>query len=304
MTVTQQLQLLFPNHERVVGDFSRASDCFLRLYPSTLDFFTTLAADVQRQTGKYPVLLASTPGARAEFDSYNDSKGYSPDSAGEADFSVFFSHYGTMGLVTNVLSFVFAVSFLTFVAFFGRLPIFRRTPIGFAHRAIWVYIPKILGKIDAVLTGGRLGWYVIGGWNRLLYGKHPVVLVRLHFEDSESQINRDTDIFPRSRRRRRFPLPPVNMALPDGLSSHHGPVSGPPTVHLDISLQSEHSKLSSHHNSRLACRAHDSVSVRLQTLSPERGMQNLPVRQTCPVKTLFALQSLCCTRRSPLHMGE
>jgi hypothetical protein len=86
-------------------------------------------------------------------------------------------HYGTMGIVTNVLTVVLSISFLTFVAFFGRLPVFRRTPIGFAHRAIWVYIPKLFSRVDLYVTGGRVNRYTVGGWNRLLYKKHPVVLV-------------------------------------------------------------------------------------------------------------------------------
>ncbi|RDI85972.1 Intermediate cleaving peptidase 55 [Venturia inaequalis] len=76
-----------------------------------------------------------------------------------------------MGIVRTFAIAILAVSVITFVAFFGRLPVFRNTPIGFLHRVVWIHVPRICGSLDSYLTGGRLsrtGTY-------LLYEKHYVV---------------------------------------------------------------------------------------------------------------------------------
>ncbi|KAE9962660.1 hypothetical protein BLS_010169 [Venturia inaequalis] len=76
-----------------------------------------------------------------------------------------------MGIVRTFAIAILAVSVITFVAFFGRLPVFRNTPIGFLHRVLWIHVPRICGSLDSYLTGGRLsrtGTY-------LLYEKHYVV---------------------------------------------------------------------------------------------------------------------------------
>ncbi|KAI1826672.1 zf-DHHC-domain-containing protein [Xylaria intraflava] len=82
-----------------------------------------------------------------------------------------------MGFIAKVVVGVLAISFMTFVAFFGRLPALRHTPIAWLHRAIWVYIPNGVLTLDQALTGGRViaslgifGHYV---W----YGRHPTVLI-------------------------------------------------------------------------------------------------------------------------------
>ncbi|KIW04286.1 uncharacterized protein PV09_04583 [Verruconis gallopava] len=82
-----------------------------------------------------------------------------------------------MGTVQKIVLFVLLVSFLTFVAFFGRLPVFRNTPIGSLHRFIWVRIPKIIAGADQLVTGGRLGPWMTRFGNYMLYSKHPVVLI-------------------------------------------------------------------------------------------------------------------------------
>ncbi|KAF2398786.1 zf-DHHC-domain-containing protein [Trichodelitschia bisporula] len=82
-----------------------------------------------------------------------------------------------MGLVAKVVLVVAGISFMTFVAFFGQLPAFRRTPIAFLHRLLWVYIPYYLARLDNVVTGGRLSRVFARTWNYLLYRKHPVVLI-------------------------------------------------------------------------------------------------------------------------------
>ncbi|TRX94312.1 hypothetical protein FHL15_004779 [Xylaria flabelliformis] len=82
-----------------------------------------------------------------------------------------------MGLIAKVVVGVLAITFMTFVAFFGRLPALRHTPIAWLYRAIWVYIPNGILAVDQALTGGRIissagtfGHYV---W----YGRHPTVLI-------------------------------------------------------------------------------------------------------------------------------
>ncbi|KAF2415594.1 zf-DHHC-domain-containing protein [Tothia fuscella] len=81
-----------------------------------------------------------------------------------------------MGAIRNIAIFVLVVSFVTFVAFFGRLPAFRNTPIGALHRVIWVHIPNFLRRIDAVLTGNRLSSSLSRFGNYMLYEKHPIVI--------------------------------------------------------------------------------------------------------------------------------
>jgi palmitoyltransferase len=82
-----------------------------------------------------------------------------------------------MGVIRNIAIVVFAVCFLTFVALFGRLPVLRKTPIGWLQRLLCLHIPGGLRRADRILTGGRvtkkskrLGQY-------LFYEKNPIVLV-------------------------------------------------------------------------------------------------------------------------------
>ncbi|OMP88537.1 Palmitoyltransferase swf1 [Diplodia seriata] len=70
-----------------------------------------------------------------------------------------------------------ALSFLVFTVFFGRLPVFRKTPIGFLHRLIWVHFPALLRRLDGLVTGGRIYKYTTRTWHYLLYEKHPLVLI-------------------------------------------------------------------------------------------------------------------------------
>jgi len=82
-----------------------------------------------------------------------------------------------MGALRTVVFVILGLSFLTFVALFGRLPALRRTPISFLYKVFWVYIPQGLTYVDSLLTGGR-GRYL---WNRaggfLLHENHPLVLI-------------------------------------------------------------------------------------------------------------------------------
>ncbi|KAF2670387.1 zf-DHHC-domain-containing protein [Microthyrium microscopicum] len=72
---------------------------------------------------------------------------------------------------------ILAISFFTFVAFFGRLPGLRRTPIGLLHRVIWVYIPNGLRGVDKSISGGRISRSFQRGYQKLLFEKHPIVLI-------------------------------------------------------------------------------------------------------------------------------
>ena len=100
-----------------------------------------------------------------------------------------------MGIVRNVAIAVLVISFLTFVAFFGRLPALRlayshlkcpriakncrNTPIGALHRVMWIHIPGGFQKIDRKLTDGRLSAWVGRLAHTLWNDRHPLVMVRL-----------------------------------------------------------------------------------------------------------------------------
>ncbi|KAJ4344978.1 palmitoyltransferase swf1 [Ascochyta clinopodiicola] len=82
-----------------------------------------------------------------------------------------------MGLARTLLLVALTVSFFTFVAFFGRLPALRNTPIGFLNRLFIVHIPAFLRRVDVKLTNGR----ITGGSARLghylMHDKHPVIVI-------------------------------------------------------------------------------------------------------------------------------
>lgn len=86
-----------------------------------------------------------------------------------------------MGALQNLIIGVIAISFITFVALFGQIPAFRKTPIGWLQRILCLHLPNGLRAADRITTGGvvmakseRLGTY-------LFYEKNPVVLVRQAF---------------------------------------------------------------------------------------------------------------------------
>ncbi|EOD51032.1 putative palmitoyltransferase swf1 protein [Neofusicoccum parvum UCRNP2] len=81
------------------------------------------------------------------------------------------------GLLRQIVIAVAALSFLVFTVFFGRLPVFRKTPIGFLHRCIWVHFPALLRRLDGLVTGGRIYKYTTATWHYLLYEKHPLVVI-------------------------------------------------------------------------------------------------------------------------------
>ncbi|KAI1260139.1 DHHC zinc finger protein [Xylariaceae sp. FL1019] len=82
-----------------------------------------------------------------------------------------------MGLFAKLAIGVLVISFFTFVAFFGRLPALRHTPIAWLHRAIWVSIPNAFISLDQSLTGGRITANASSFGNSVWYGKHPTVLI-------------------------------------------------------------------------------------------------------------------------------
>ncbi|KAF7502819.1 hypothetical protein GJ744_005032 [Endocarpon pusillum] len=82
-----------------------------------------------------------------------------------------------MGIVRQIGLAVLAISFAVFVSFFGSLPVFRRTPIGFLHRLIWFHIPNGLAVIDRYLTRGRVGMNLRRTGHYLMHEKHPIVLI-------------------------------------------------------------------------------------------------------------------------------
>lgn len=106
-------------------------------------------------------------------------------------------------MLRNLALAVLSLSLLVFIALFGRLPAFRytyppflsvdshshargrRTPIGFLHRALWIYIPRGLARIDSFVTGGRFLSYCTDVGKYLMYENHPVVLVNCSFWESK-----------------------------------------------------------------------------------------------------------------------
>ncbi|KAG6021120.1 hypothetical protein E4U41_002612 [Claviceps citrina] len=82
-----------------------------------------------------------------------------------------------MGLLRWVILGVLSVSFAVFVTFFGKLPALRRTPIGFLHRLIWIYIPNLLLSIDNKLTSGRISSSLSRFGRFLMHDRHPSILI-------------------------------------------------------------------------------------------------------------------------------
>lgn len=82
-----------------------------------------------------------------------------------------------MGLLAKIALGVLAISFMTFVAFFGRIPAFRHTPIAWLHRAIWIHIPNGILALDQAVTGGRIIASAGSFGHYVWYGRHPTVLI-------------------------------------------------------------------------------------------------------------------------------
>lgn len=82
-----------------------------------------------------------------------------------------------MGAVRNVAIGVFVISFMTFVALFGRNPSLRSTPVGALYRLICKTLPRWLRELDERLTRGRLNASTARLWHHLMYERHPTVLI-------------------------------------------------------------------------------------------------------------------------------
>ena len=106
-----------------------------------------------------------------------------------------------MGIVRTIAVVILSISFIVFVALFGRLPAFRlvrfiiyqaagagrihsslptfcrRTPIAFLHRFLWHHIPNAVIFIDEKLTGRRFTRGLAKTGNYLMNEAHPIVLV-------------------------------------------------------------------------------------------------------------------------------
>ncbi|KAJ4371694.1 palmitoyltransferase swf1 [Didymella sp. IMI 355093] len=82
-----------------------------------------------------------------------------------------------MALARTLILLALTVSFFTFVAFFGRLPALRNTPIGFLNRLFVLHIPSLLRRLDVKLTNGRITSSSSALAHHLMHDKHPVIVV-------------------------------------------------------------------------------------------------------------------------------
>jgi len=82
-----------------------------------------------------------------------------------------------MGVLTKILLVILVISSFTFIALFGRLPAFRRTPIGFLARLFCDYIPRWLYRFDYRLFGGRNTRTLRSLANYLFFKRNPLVLL-------------------------------------------------------------------------------------------------------------------------------
>ncbi|MCJ1387640.1 palmitoyltransferase swf1 [Xylographa bjoerkii] len=72
---------------------------------------------------------------------------------------------------------IFLLSFVVFVALFGSLPAFRKTPIGYMNRLIWIKIPGLLLSADRLISGGRCALFLKKSGHYLMNENHPLVLI-------------------------------------------------------------------------------------------------------------------------------
>ncbi|RSL56448.1 hypothetical protein CEP53_006781 [Fusarium sp. AF-6] len=82
-----------------------------------------------------------------------------------------------MGSFKTIVLLILFISFMVFVAFFGRLPALRRTPIAFLYKVIWVHIPNGILGLDNILTGGRISKYLSRFGNYMVYERHWTVVI-------------------------------------------------------------------------------------------------------------------------------
>ncbi|KAI1937473.1 palmitoyltransferase swf1 [Ophidiomyces ophidiicola] len=82
-----------------------------------------------------------------------------------------------MGLLREIALAVLSISLLTFLALFGRIPAFRKTPIGYIYRFVWIRIPGFFLTLDSIICGGRLKLYTAHTGQYLLHANHPLILL-------------------------------------------------------------------------------------------------------------------------------
>ncbi|ORY61396.1 DHHC palmitoyltransferase-domain-containing protein [Pseudomassariella vexata] len=82
-----------------------------------------------------------------------------------------------MGVIAQIAIGVLAITLLTVIAFFGRVPALRHTPIAWLHRVLMVHIPNGILSLDQRFTSGRLTSSCFRFGNRIMYGRHPTVLI-------------------------------------------------------------------------------------------------------------------------------
>ncbi|KAL6902722.1 DHHC palmitoyltransferase domain-containing protein [Trichoderma evansii] len=82
-----------------------------------------------------------------------------------------------MDALKKVILIILAISFMVFVTFFGRLPALRKTPIAWLYRLIWVHFPNLVTSIDQKLTSGRVTGSLVWLFNRLMYDRHPTIVI-------------------------------------------------------------------------------------------------------------------------------
>ncbi|KAL4943645.1 hypothetical protein BDV06DRAFT_210853 [Aspergillus oleicola] len=82
-----------------------------------------------------------------------------------------------MVLIRTIALTILGFSAFVFIVLFGRLPFFRKTPIGLLYRIIWIHIPNGISYIDSRLFGGRFMNFWTGIGSYILYENHPLVLI-------------------------------------------------------------------------------------------------------------------------------
>ncbi|KAF3072243.1 hypothetical protein CFAM422_005642 [Trichoderma lentiforme] len=82
-----------------------------------------------------------------------------------------------MDTLKKILIVVLAISFMVFITFFGRLPALRKTPIAWLYKLIWIHFPDLVSSIDQTLTGGRVTGSMSWIYNRLMYDRHPTIVI-------------------------------------------------------------------------------------------------------------------------------
>ncbi|MCJ1479642.1 palmitoyltransferase swf1 [Lambiella insularis] len=82
-----------------------------------------------------------------------------------------------MGFYQKLILAIASLSFVVFTALFGSLPAFRKTPIGYVNRLIWIKFPSLLLSADRLLSGGRFISLLKRAGHYLMNQNHPLVLI-------------------------------------------------------------------------------------------------------------------------------